>query len=208
MLSPIRSNSPSRQCGLAARERADLFHLRRRSARNRRWRNSPASRSTLLVRGMTTMPCCTSQRRHTCAALLPCALPISVEHRVAFGAAARDRTIGDHRDAMSRRQAAITLQLVEERMALDLIADQRLARQSFTASSISATVKFETPMCRVRPSRFILHSAPIVSASGMRGLGQWISSRSMLRSRSCARLSCVERSRSGGARLRRRTPWW
>src|SRR5262249_6879468 len=34
------------------------------------------SRSSLLVRGMTTNCCCTRKRRLTCAALLPCALPM------------------------------------------------------------------------------------------------------------------------------------
>ena len=71
---------------------------------------------------------------------------------------------------------------------------------SFTACSRSSTVKFETPMCFAKPSRFIRHSAPMVSASGMRGFGQWISSRSTSESLSLARLSLVARSNSRGAR--------
>src|SRR5687768_1050437 len=35
-----------------------------------------ASRSTLLLRGITTKSCCSRKRRLTCAAVLPCALPI------------------------------------------------------------------------------------------------------------------------------------
>lgn len=73
----------------------------------------------------------------------------------------------------------------------------------FTACLISATVKLETPMCRVSPKRLACASAPSVFDSGTRGLGQ-CSNRSSTGMRSLTRLSLVEGSRSfgGGPHLR------
>ena len=126
---------------------------------------------------MTTIPCCTRKRRQTCAAVLPCALPMRVEHLVALDAAARDRTVGNDRHAMLAA-GRDHLRLIEERMHLDLIADQRFAGRALTASSIIATVKFDMPMWRARPARLTLQSAPSVSLSGMFGFGQCSSRRS------------------------------
>jgi len=49
------------------------------------------SRSTLLVRGMTTMSCCTRKRSETCAAVLPCAVPMRAS---TLSSCARPRAIG------------------------------------------------------------------------------------------------------------------
>ena len=66
------------------------------------------SRSTLLVRGMTTMSCCTRKRRQTCAAVFLCAAPMRREHRRCR--AHRRARSGYRRPPPCRgaRQAAIT----------------------------------------------------------------------------------------------------
>ena len=73
------------------------------------------------------------------------------------------------------------------------------SEDSFTACSTSFTVKFEMPMWRVYPSFFIFAMAPIVSASGISGLGQWISNRLTSETRRFARLCLTARSRLRGA---------
>src|SRR6266700_1687038 len=71
---------------------------------------------------------------------------------------------------------------------------------SRTASSMSATVKLETPMCRASPICLTLHRAPSVSASGTCGFGQCKSNRSTSESRSRARLALAARSSACGAK--------
>jgi len=67
---------------------------------------------------------------------------------------------------------------------------------SFTACSINATVKFDTPIWRARPWRLTLHNAPSVSRSGIWGFGQCSSSRSTWESASRERLCSAARSNS------------
>ena len=71
---------------------------------------------------------------------------------------------------------------------------------SRTASSISGTVKLDTPMWRARPLCLTLHKAPSVSDSGICGFGQCRSRRSTSDSRSRARLPLAARSSSSGAK--------
>ena len=87
------------------------------------------SRSTLLVRGMTTMPRCTRKRRQTCAAVLLWSLADAGEHLVVLRAAAGDRAVGDHRHPM-RATGGNDFRLVEKRMHLDLVADDRLVGEA------------------------------------------------------------------------------
>src|SRR5271169_618694 len=65
---------------------------------------------------------------------------------------------------------------------------------------MSATVKFDTPILRARPSRLTLLSAPSVSASGICGLGQCRSRRSTSLRRNRTRQSRAARSSSRGAK--------
>ena len=136
-------------------------------------------------------------RRRSCRAPCRCGLSTS-----SLGAAARDRAVGDHRHADARGRPR-SPSLVEIRDASRSGCRPAARSRARTASSISGTVKFDTPMWRASPSLFILHSAPIVSASGTCGFGQWISSRSTSDSRSRARLSLAARSSSRRREMRR-----
>ena len=162
-------NRHNRRCGRRGSPSAAISVISACDSSKSKIAKFSASRSIRLVRGMTTMPCCTRKRRHTCAAVLPCALPMRASTLSFFNAAAGDRAVGDDRHAVPAA-GRDHLGLVEKRMHLDLVADQRLARQC-TASSTSATVKFETPIWRASPSRLTLHSAPSVSASGILRIG-------------------------------------
>ncbi len=68
------------------------------------------------------------------------------QHRVALGAAARDRAIGDDGDAV-RLAGRDHFALVEKRMVFDLIARRSARSSPSPPRSSSATVKFETPIC-------------------------------------------------------------
>ena len=83
------------------------------------------SRSIREVRGIAETFCCTSQRRQTCAAVLPWACPIRGQRLVVLDPALGDRTIGDHRHAVARA-GLLHLGLVEIGMVFDLVAHQRL----------------------------------------------------------------------------------
>src|SRR6516165_1606832 len=86
-----------------------------------------ASRSRRLVRGMTAMPCCTRKRRLTCAAVLPCALPMR-ESTLSLFTPPRATGLGHDRHAVPPA-GGDHLRLVDEGMHLDLVAHQRLLRE-------------------------------------------------------------------------------
>ncbi len=86
-----------------------------------------SSRSTLLVRGMTTIPCCHQPPEADLRRRLPVGLADFLQYFVAFGAAARDRAVGND-SHLVLAACGNDLVLIQERMAFDLIADQGLAR--------------------------------------------------------------------------------
>ena len=83
------------------------------------------SRSSLEVRGIAATPCCTSQRRQTCAARLAVAVADPLQRAVVLDAAPGDRAIGHQRHAVARAGLP-HLGLVEIGMVFDLVAHQRL----------------------------------------------------------------------------------
>ena len=126
---PFRRKTEIREPAAGAAHGGNLLHLvvRQREVEDGRcWRTAaPPWRCA----GITTTSCCTRKRRHTCAADLPCALPISLQHRIAGGLAARDRAVGDDARSPWERHASITLVWSRRRVHLDLVAHQRLARR-------------------------------------------------------------------------------
>ena len=124
-----------------------------------------------------TSPCWTSQRSATWTALLPMRAADRGESRIARHPAERDRAIGGDGEAVAADRGE-ELSLVEIGMVFDLVGDDRLAGDRIASSSL-AMVKLDTPMWRVRPARFASLSARMLSASGMAGLGQCMSRRSI-----------------------------
>ena len=114
---------------------------------------------------------------------------------IAAELAPRKGVDGESAGLLMRPTGGNDFRLIEKRVHLDLVAGEPLF-ESFTACSISATVKLEIPMLRASPVRLTSHNAAIVSLSETCGFGQCSKSRSTSERRSRVTLSLAERSRS------------